>query len=630
MARLAVRDFGTSLLLPAGSSVSSTLAHDFSTNVSGSYAFWFKVPPTASNAGIYNPGCSRLDVNIEGGLGRLFVWFQDSAAVGHLVSLGPATVADGRWHHVVVSKSATRVTSYVDGVQAGFFDSTLTTGASTPPLVAGYGSGWNIDDLYTWNRGLTLAEVQGLYYQGTVPTSGLQQGLKFNEGAGLSIADASGNNKPGTATSLTSFSADVPMKVRSTISPNLVKNGDFETAPPFTAVQTGNNTYINGTAAGTSTITPFGWRIGYSGTATAQFDSGNAHSGTNDLKLSTTAIASFTEARQTPAYGTLSTDPFGFVLKPSTAYTLTYWIKTNVVSGSATTGAVVAVLSANGDGTNIQTYTGTSVKTTTDWTQYTLNLTTGANDRFGHVECRVYGHQGTGTLIMDAWFDDIVLTPTIPVTRTAITGPYRQPANNLVVNGSFDYAPAFTAATTSSGTWIDGTAAGSSTNDAYRWRYNTFNAATGSASLDTTTTHGGVASLKLTQAVAGVGPIACATSSLNAQVGLNESTTQYLFPVQPSTSYTLTAWVKTALTSANSKGVDIHVAHYNGKVFANFSHLAAFIGDTQDWTMQTLTFTTAATASYVAIQVRIEGETGSAWFDDISLAPTSGITRSTA
>ena len=54
----------------------------------------------------------------------------------------------------------------------------------------------------------------------------------------------------------------------------------------------------------------------------------------------------------------------------------------------------------------------TKVKTTTGWTKYTTVFTTNSATREVNIEPRIYGHTGTGTLIMDAWFDDIVLKKT--------------------------------------------------------------------------------------------------------------------------------------------------------------------------------------------------------------------------
>lgn len=64
----------------------------------------------------------------------------------------------------------------------------------------------------------------------------------------------------------------------------------------------------------------------------------------------------------------------------------------------------------------------TNVVTSTDWTKYELTFTTGATVRFITPSCLVTGNDGDGTLIMDAWFDNITLYPTTAITRSAATG----------------------------------------------------------------------------------------------------------------------------------------------------------------------------------------------------------------
>jgi hypothetical protein len=106
---------------------------------------------------------------------------------------------------------------------------------------------------------------------------------------------------------------------------------------------------------------------------------------------------------------------------PSTSYTLTWWMKTNYTSGDASQGATVGLIEFTGafSATTFNRNDAATLKTTTDWTQYSLTVTTQTTTRFINIQPRIYGHTGTATLIMDAWFDDIVLTKTTPDTRSA-------------------------------------------------------------------------------------------------------------------------------------------------------------------------------------------------------------------
>ena len=201
---------------------------------------------------------------------------------------------------------------------------------------------------------------------------------------------------------------------------NMVINGDFEFAPPFTAPTTTTARFIDGTAGGSTNNNQYNWSFSKSGTASAQFDSTDSHSGSNSLKLSTLATASYVEVFMPYRNGT--TGGYNGITKipclPSTSYTLTYWMKTNVTSGVGR-GASLSIITSNAAGADTGGFAGTEIATTTGWTQYTVTFTTAATARFIQVNPRVYGHTPTGTLIMDAWFDDIVLGLTTPVTRSA-------------------------------------------------------------------------------------------------------------------------------------------------------------------------------------------------------------------
>jgi hypothetical protein len=205
---------------------------------------------------------------------------------------------------------------------------------------------------------------------------------------------------------------------------NLVKNYNFENSPPFTAAQTsGVNRWINGTASGG--VHPTGqeycWGVqGITGSVAIQYDTSIYHSGSASMKLSTTASGAAVSVSPSKGVAVEDRNISGIPVLPSTSYTLTYWMKTNFVSGDATSGATLQVRERNGTFGTVTDTNGTLVKTTTDWTQYSIVITTGATTRFILPYLKVTGNDGTATLIMDAWFDDIVLTPTTPITRTAV------------------------------------------------------------------------------------------------------------------------------------------------------------------------------------------------------------------
>ena len=202
-----------------------------------------------------------------------------------------------------------------------------------------------------------------------------------------------------------------------------VYNWDFERAPAFTAATTVNNRWVDGTASGSTTNDIYGWMLAGTGTKEAYFDTSVFHNGNVSMKISTKAVASYGTIYNGATAGSLSAVlKYGIKLKPSTSYTLSFWMKTNYVSGDSAAGAGAAVVERSGDGTALATNTSSYVKVTSDWTKYTKTFTTQATTDNCVIELRVYGHTGTATLIMDAWFDEVVLLPTsATTTRQAVT-----------------------------------------------------------------------------------------------------------------------------------------------------------------------------------------------------------------
>lgn len=194
-----------------------------------------------------------------------------------------------------------------------------------------------------------------------------------------------------------------------------VSNGNFESYPSFTAATNTNRRWIDGTAAGSTTTDTYKWAIALGGTATAQFDESEKHSGNASLKASLGATGSYTEIREYINSSVSQTDveTYGIAVSPSTIYKVTYWMKTNYTSGDATNGANLAALTyAATGGSALNSASGTYIKTTTDWTRYIFYITTHASAAYMMIRPTIYGHTGTATLIMDAWWDDITVEKT--------------------------------------------------------------------------------------------------------------------------------------------------------------------------------------------------------------------------
>jgi hypothetical protein len=191
-----------------------------------------------------------------------------------------------------------------------------------------------------------------------------------------------------------------------------IPNGDFELAPPFTAATTTNQRWINGTAAGSTTDSQYCWAInGLQNSCSTQFDSSQSHSGTNSLRVSTLAVNAFIEianVRLNTAAGFLQFR--GPTVFASAKCFISWWMKTNFVSGDSNDGAYMQVFEFSTAASNLANHISSKVKTTTGWTNYTMSFTCNASCAYLEFQPRVHGNTGTATLIMDAWYDDITLS----------------------------------------------------------------------------------------------------------------------------------------------------------------------------------------------------------------------------
>ena len=473
-------------------------------------------------------------------------------------------------------------------------------------------------DLRIYNSILTITQITTLMNGGNVP--GAVRIFNFNEGACTIAYDTSGNGNNGTITSGT-WTRDAPSKIRTGVNGNLVFNGDFEIAPVVNVATTSGGVYVDGTAGGDSSgrQTIFGWFVwNYTTSWEAKFDTSVSHSGNASMKISTTATGS-TVGLRASIHASSSFKQNNIPVLPNTSYTYSGWVKTNLVSGSATTGARLQFVTSTGTADVTTTTAVTGLVATQDWTQYTGTFTTAATARFITPVMQIVGNDGTGTLIMDAWFDDITLTPTTPTTRTATTGPYRKTVENLVTNGDFEYAPAFTAAQTSMSRWIDGTAAGAATVNDYGVRV--IGAAGVSAQFDS-------GYLKL---------VVPANKWIEAYIGrTGYGAIPNYIPILPSTSYTVTMRMKTEYISGDALGARITVYVSDGAFGGVTSYATSYIKTTTDWTTYSVTFTTGATVRYARVACSTSTDTGAAnlsmtaYYDDIVLTKTTPDARTTA
>ena len=200
---------------------------------------------------------------------------------------------------------------------------------------------------------------------------------------------------------------------------NLIANGDMSYIPAVNVATTINQRWVDGTSTGSTANSSYKIGGGLAGTASAMFDTTNLSPlGSPSLKLSTLAVSSYVDYYSDWQASTMRENTIPVL--PNTSYTVSYYMKTNYISGDSANGARMVLFQRAGDLTGLTSTTPIDVKTTTGWTLYTNVFTTGANVRSASWAPRVYGHTGAGTLIMDAWFANITLTPTVNTDRKSV------------------------------------------------------------------------------------------------------------------------------------------------------------------------------------------------------------------
>lgn len=194
---------------------------------------------------------------------------------------------------------------------------------------------------------------------------------------------------------------------------------------------------------------------------------------------------------------------------------------------------------------------------------------------------------------------------------------------NQFKNGTFENAPTFVAASTTDN-WMDGTAAGSATNDQYGWYLGT-RATSVSAQFDSSKSRSGANSMKLSTldatgrcrvftAIAGGGNVNTSSSNL-----------PYLIPAVAGGTYTFSGWAQ--CTNAAAGGVLIEIVELNGSGTVGTSTASNTIsGTVGSWTNLTVTVSVASTCRYLVLDMQnaTAGNISDAWFDDLVLTGPLG------
>lgn len=555
-------------------------------------------------------------------------------------------VLDGRWHFIVAVRDygADVIRAYTDSVLSNTTTDNTTGDVSTDRQItigsrgAGQFFPGQIDKFRLFNKALTQAEITALYFQGTVPTGLIGEWL-FNEGSGTTATDSSTSGNNGTITGAT-YTSDVRTKLRTASSRRmLVKN--IESALNFDGV---DDIITSGTIS-TAVMT--------SNTFSCTFKANNTVTGVRQTIAQYANHASARFALQIATTGFLS---FGYY--NGTSYTNStsdvviekgIWYRVVCTFGGTTPKLYVNNILQAGTSALVQSDATTALR---------IGSRSGTQPFGGKISSvRLWASVLSSTELDNLYYSDVVPTSNLlvnyPLQEGAGLIAYDSSSNvnngtitgaiytsdtptkkrklvdgNLVKNGDFEFAPPFTAVGTTSPRWIDGTAAGSTTNDLFGWHAIT-GVGTVTYQFDTDTTYNGKTSIKIDCDATGRGRVVNATFETTTTSAL---AAQYGIKVSPSTAYTLTAYCKTTTAMSNAVYIDKSEYAGDGSIVGGSVVASSKLTGTNNWTLLSIAFTTNASTRYVTVRpiINVAGQVQTAWFADITLTPTTATTRTAA
>lgn len=647
--RIAIRNENASVLCDGvNGSAGRTLSVPFSASLNPTAAvtveIWFR-QTAPKNSCLFDNSTSgttnsyTVYLGVDGGL----LWFSTCGGVSRTILTTTAKSRIGEWNFASCTYNGSNILLFLNGAQVGSLAATGALGTNSNALQIGSihsgAGGFTMMGCLSRPRvyaaACTLAEHQDRYYR-NITSPSLQAALRLDLdttlGAGTAVTDLSGTGNNATMGVGASWTRESPHKARKVINGNLVKNGDFEYAPPFTAVTTVTDRWIDGTNNGSTTNNIFGWKLAstsLSPTVTSISARYTNVSGRNSIQVVSVGAMRKSGATVT-ALGVFNTAYTGATLLevdrtnlipvlPNTTYTLSDDYYTSQIDAGIT--PVVTAVEYDGTLTRIATNTvNGATDVSVDWRSLTGRFTTAATTRYLAISARMQAGGGVDFDNGNATvaFDNVSLTPVFPEQRLAADG-------NLVLNPGFEVAPTFVAAGVTQNRWIDGTSGGSTSNSSYKWAM-TGNGGTPAVRFDNSVSFNGTSSLKLsTQAVASRLDVTIFPTENAANVAL------YGISVLPLTTYTASIRVKTnlvsgtATTGARAQLIESDI-NDNNKVI---NTIVTGLKTTTDWTLYSVTFTTASTTRKAFPYLTILGNDGAAtlimdaWFDDIDFRKTT-------
>lgn len=643
MPRVLVRDFGSSILFPRSGNTSNIIVKN-GTILAGttnfSIAGWVKLNLGAGNSSIiYSERASSGNAIVKLQMlnsNRNLGWTYRDSGGGLSQYTGSIFVKDNNWHFMVVTKQGTNVNTYVDCVLNTANTMTSNDVLTDANMESRIGSdkastgeqmdGW-ISDVSLYNKTLSLAEIQALYYSNIQP-SGCIDRWKLNEGSGTTAIDSVGSNN-GTISNAT-YSTDTPTVPR-ILSINRVLTQNFNSSLA-SGTASGSGPDVSTTNVSASFWMDFRRAVGH---VYAGFYNGGTVSDSLRFNIETNTAKPFifvtaADTTQTTALKPNFSWPTGWGKVCFTYNFSNQLVKiycNGVLIGSTTstkiarasdTFAIFAQTSQAGvSGVNVYARELTDAEALLDYqvgVAATPYLTWPMSEGAGSINYDISGNGRNSAIISSAF------SANVPTKKRKLVG------SNLILNGDFEIAPpnASNTPTTTATKYIDGTVAGSILPDtglifgAWSSVTTSLNA---SAAYDYSVSHSGTCSMRLS----------CLTTGVTVTAGQGRTTTFPntfdIFPLLPNTSYTMTCWIKTNNAASLAGYVDFR--EYNGDGSANITYSTAKLSGTNDWTQLTVTTTVSAAARWGRIFLRnnVVGNISDVWFDDIVLTPTTNTTR---
>lgn len=649
--RLSTRDSGTALSIPIGSTT-GRIDTGFHPTITSPFSISCWIKPKSYKTGANNES-SIWGVEAASAAG-VFLHMNSNAGDTKTVNYsgsvaytaGSIKLELNEWYNVVFTYDGTTVKTYINSVLDINVAKTLVDVANNLLLMARTSTvsayrpfSGSADEYRLWNYALSATEVSSLYFNNVVPRNGLVGEWLFNEASGTTALDTSGNANNGTITGAT-YTTDVPFKPRmATTNRTAVQpmNASLNFSVSTDKVDCGTAiTGLNTTASFSVWFKPF-----KNGSTQTIFS--NVVSASNRIGL---IIHSNGELSAGFYNGSSYTGKVSSVFRVDD----TMWRFVSITwDGSTMTMRINGVVAAGANQPILQSTAGIVIGLDTAGTSpykgklkdlkiFNRILTTTEQDALmSGINPTDYStsivrdfslNEGAGTTVYSK--NNTSLTGTITGATWSSNTPTKtrnQVGGNLVKNGDLSYIPQVNVAQTTTARWIDGTAAGSTTNSLFGCSF-AADANNASAMIDTVTKYNDEPSFKVsTLDATGRSRITLGAIFTGATV-TEANRGDKPIKVKGSTQYTLTYMVKTNNAAANSVYMSIHQHDANGTRLTT-SNSPTKLSGTNDWTLVTDTFTSEVNTRFLnlLIQNTVAGNISDAWFADIKLTPTVNTTR---